>query len=376
MGKSDDITWITAHGRHIPIGAGQSVEDAIKQAFQNDSKQSQIAKNEQEAKRLNDESKARDTQLNGAKVGVTNGSITFNGKPIDKLSTADAGEKGSDSLADHLKNGELSQDRLEVHRQIIEDYFKGHKPYGPGEEKVAMFTGGGGASGKGTFSGNDRDTKESNVGKFYSQDKNPLKVDPDEIKKSLAVADGHVDKEGKANLDNKLTGYYHEESSALAKQIYSTALQNNYPVLYDGTATGVKSTVSKIEQAEKHGYKTEMCFVCSDWKTVRQNSLDRYEKSGRLVPIDHLTKAHRQSYDAITQLQNKFHSFKLYDNAGRNLRLVGQQTGKKPLKIMNKDSWERISKSGQEFLLSKYQVQKYNEDAAKITVKRAKEGKK
>lgn len=363
------VGWITAHGKHIPLGAGESKEDAIKKAF--DDKDNSIKRNEVEAKRLKANDAYRDAKLSKANIGVQNGSLTFNGKPIDKLNTSEAGEKETDSLADHLKaNGELSAERLELHRQIIDDYFKGHQPYAPGEEKVAMFTGGGGASGKGTFSGNDRDTNESNVSKFYSQDKNPLKIDPDEIKKSLAKADGHVDKDGEGKLDNRLSGYYHEESSALAKQIYSTSLQNNYPTLYDGTATSVPSTLSKISLAEKYGYKTEMCYICSDWKTVRQNSLDRYEKSGRLVPLSQLTGAHRKVYNAITQLQDKFHSCKVYDNAGRNLRLVGQQQGKKPLKIINAESWERISKSGQEFLLDKYQIQKYTDDADKITAKR------
>lgn len=373
--SNNDGEWITVNGRHILLGSGESKQEAIDRVFKSDKKAKQIKQNESEAKRLNAESKYRDNLSKSGKAEIKNGTLTFNGKPVDKLDTRKAGEKGSDSFADHLKNGQLSPERLELHRQIIEDYFKGHRPYAPGEEKVAMFTGGGGASGKGTFSGNDRETKESNVGKFYSQDKNPLKIDPDEIKKSLAKADGHVDEKGKAKLDNKLTGYYHEESSALAKQIYSTSLQNNYPTLYDGTATNPASAIAKAELAEKYGYKTEMCFVCSDWRTVGQNSLERYEKSGRLVPLNRLLAAHKKSYSAINAISNNFHSFKLYDNAGRNLRLVGSQTGKKPLKIMNKESWDRISKSGQEFLLDKYQIKAYN-GAAKLITNKLKDKKK
>ena len=49
--SSDDIQWITVNGRHIPLGAGESKEDAIKRAF--DDKERQIANNKKEADRLN-----------------------------------------------------------------------------------------------------------------------------------------------------------------------------------------------------------------------------------------------------------------------------------------------------------------------------------
>lgn len=49
--SNDDIQWITVNGRHIPLGAGESKEDAIKRAF--DNKERQIAHNKKEADELN-----------------------------------------------------------------------------------------------------------------------------------------------------------------------------------------------------------------------------------------------------------------------------------------------------------------------------------
>lgn len=384
------IGWFSLKGgKRIPIRKGQSKQEAVAnalgkggsvksaskstqkskpQSLETSDKEKEIASAQKNIDKLNAESDYRDKLTSGHKVTSKNGKTYFNGKEVDPLDTSDKGIPKRDSLADHVKNGELTPERAEIHRKIMQDYFDGkvensehprmHQPYAPGDEKVAMFTGGGGASGKGTFSKYNDETGESNIRKFYSQDKNPMAIDPDAIKKQLAKADGR-------ELDDQLTGYYHEESSALAKQIYSTALKNNYPVLYDGTATG--GGIYKLKaSAESAGYKTEMCFVYSDLKTVRMNSLQRYEKTDRLVPPEQLMGAHQKAYGAVTKLQDQFDSFKLYDNAGRELKLVGSQTGRKKLTITNQESWNRFSKSADEFALTPEFMTDYAKDIAAI----------
>ena len=372
--EGEVLYWFSLKGgKRIPVMKGQTKEDAFKRAFGDnkgksyapaktqkeyepkDTKQQQIAKASENIKKLNAESNYQDELKKGNGVSIKNGKMYFKGKEVDPLDTKDAGEKGHDSLADHLKDGKLSSERQEVHRQIIEEYFKDHQPYAPGEQKVAMYTGGGGASGKGAFS--------KDIGKFYSQNKNPLVIDPDELKKSLAKADGRV-------IDDKLTGYYHEESSALAKQIYTTALKNNFPTMYDGTATG-GGIYKLVDSAKQYGYKTEMNFIYSDWKTVQLNSLSRYKGSGRLVPLEQLTGAHQKAYGAVTKLQDKFDSFTLWDNAGRNLTKVGTSSLGKQLSISNQGSWDRFSKSASEFTLSTDEIDRYNSAASRVTKYRA-----
>jgi predicted ABC-type ATPase len=359
----------TSTGKHIPVFEGETKADAVKRVLgssqkskpvsdkksSDDKKAQEIAKATENAKKLNDEQNYKDTLNKGTKVTVKNGKLMFNGKEIDKIDTKDAGTPGKDSFADNMKNGELTPERQEVHAQIIEDYFKEHQPYGPNEQKVAMFTGGGGASGKGQFTG----TNGANVGKYYSQDRNPVIIDPDELKKSLAKADGRV-------IDDKLTGYYHEESSALAKQIYSTAIKNNYPALYDGTATG-KGIYGLLDSAKQYGYKTEMNFICSDFKTVQMNSLSRYKNSGRLVPAEQLFGAHQKAYGAVTNLQDKFDSFTLWDNAGRNMQKIGTSSLGKSLTILNQESWDRFSNSPAEFILNVEKIDRYSLAASRVT---------
>lgn len=409
MAERKIIAWYSLKGgKHIPVYEGETKETALKRAMsgkdrakaspkasnvafkggsttkqsksstetktglnkrsdasQADTKKfDEMKKASDRADAMNKEQAYKDNLAQGNSVSLKNGQMTFKGQKVNDLDLSERGTPGKDSLADYVgANGKLSPERMEVHRQIIEDYFKGnvnlkegqkpveHQPYGPNDEKVAMFTGGGGASGKGEFS--------RHVGQYYSQNKNPLVIDPDEIKKMLAKADGK-------ELNAKLTGYYHEESSALAKQIYSTSLQHNFPTFYDGTATG-KGIYGLLDEAKKHGYKSEMNFVYSDWKTVRRNSLDRYAKQKRLVPVSQVVGAHQKAFGAVEQLQDKFDSFKLWDNAGRNLTKVGESSLGHKLNVSNRASYERFRKSKAEFTLSPEETKAYVREAGSIT---------
>lgn len=418
--KEEPIAWFSLKGgKRIPIFEGQSKADAVKSALggkdtdkkqvdkkqvsefgksyeskqtgkvdksvsrDDDKKEQSFKRVQNEAKRLNAEDKYRDTLKSSGKgkTAVSNGKLTFNGKEVPKLDTSDASPNRDDSFAQRLdKNGNITPEGLKVYQGIFDKHFNGHQPYGPDDEKVAMFTGGGGASGKGQFSGEDSKTHESNIGKFYSQNKNPIVFDPDKIKDYLYEADKDALKSaGKTKEAEELTynaGYYHEESSALAKQLYSTALQNNYPVLYDGTATKPKSAIKKAVEAEQAGYKTEMCFLRSDPKTIRENSLRRYEfgKQHRLVPPKNLLGAHQDAYDAVVELQDKFDSFKLYDNSGNSLKFVGGSTGKTKLKIENQESWKSFSNARDDFTWSPAELDSYMRDAEVIKERLRKQG--
>jgi predicted ABC-type ATPase len=330
-------------------------------------KESEIQKAKERADKLNNEEDYRDSVKKSNKITKKNGKMQFKDKEVPELDTKDAGyinvtndkgevyDKVKDSFSSHLENGKLSKEREKVHAQIIEDYFKDKTPLAPGQKKVAYFTGGGGASGKGQFSGDDG----KNVERFYSQDNNPLIIDPDVIKGRLAEADGKT-------LDAWLTGYYHEESSALAKQIYATALLHGYPVMYDGTATG-GGIFKLLEAAKDAGYSTEMNFLFSDWNTVRKNSLARYEKTGRFVPPEQVFGAHQKAFGSVEKLKDVVDDFTLWDNAERKMRKVGSGGKDKKFNLLNQQSYDRFSKSRAEFTLSDEAIDAYMDEADKIT---------
>lgn len=399
MGKSaDDIQWITVKGRHIPIGAGESKEDAIKRAFGSneksvstpksdtkkensdkvstqkkvekksetaeDKKQKQIANAKEQADKLNKEQEYQNSLRQGNKVTLQDGKMTFKGKPVEKINTSDAKKDPNCSLSEHMdEEGNVSEERLKVHRKIIEDAFGEHKPYAPGQEKKALFTGGGGAAGKSMFS--------NYIDKFYSSNDNPIIIDADEIKKRLKFADTGDDK-----LTRDLTSYYHEESSAIAKQIYATALQHNFPVMFDGTAKTVSSTLAKIKQAEDAGYKTEINYLFSDLATLSKASIKRYYSENRLVPLTEQLGAHRAMYSAVSGLNDKFDSFNLYDNrsfktsnvvkGGNKPIPVASNTKGGTLKINDKKAWSDFTKSPEDFTLTDKQVAEFNAAAKAV----------
>ena len=397
MSKSDDniVGWFSLKGgKRIPIHEGESKSDAVKKALggqsetpktksvtqtNEDKKQEQISKAQAEAKRLNDEQRYQDELKKGNAVTIAkNGDMMFKGKAVQPLDTTDATEPNAkypngDSLYQSLdKNGNLTEERQELHRQLIEDYFKDHKPFAPGEEKVAYFTGGGGASGKGAFSKVDAEKGINGIAQYYSRDTNPIVIDPDAIKGKLSAADGIDPKQFNA-------GFYHEESSALAKQIYSTAIQHGFPVMYDGTATNPDSILARVGQARDGGYKTEMNFVRADVKTIVANSIARYVKGQevknadgsksvihRLVPTSQLLKAHQNAPSAVGQISKSFDKFTLWDNSGRNMTKIASRAGRgTSLTVHNRKAWQSFVNQRSSFTWTKKEEQQYEADAKK-----------
>ena len=333
-----------------------------------DKKQQEISNAKASAEKLNAEKKYEESIKMGNKVGTKDGHLTFKGKDVKPLDTTDAVKgiesDGQGSLKGYLdSDGNLSKERLEAHQKIIEEYFGDHKPYKPGEEKKALFTGGGGASGKGSLF-TDKDNWK------YSSYDNPIIVDADELKKRLNEYDFNSGRHSNKDLTDVTTGWYHEESSALAKQIYQMALDNDFPVMYDGTACG-KGIYGLLDQAKEKGYRTEMNFLFSNWQTVIANSLTRYFKTGRLVPLSHQLNAHSKAFDAVNNLYNKVDSFTLWDNRAEGKGYYTDKKGKKKfgnlynaqkvasssnggdLDIHNKRAWDFFSKSKNEFQWTK-----------------------
>ena len=397
MSNSDDniVGWFSLKGgKRIPIHQGESKSDAVKKALGNqskeapkstakstaksneDKKQEQISKAQAEAKRLNEEQKYRDNLKKGNGVTVDKqGNLVFKGEKVQQLDTTDATEPNDkypngDSLYQSMdKNGNLTAERQELHRQILEEYFKDHKPFAPGEEKVAYFTGGGGASGKGAFSKVDAEKGINGIAQYYSRDTNPIVIDPDAIKGRLSAADGIDPRQFNA-------GFYHEESSALAKQIYSTAIQHGFPVMYDGTATKADSVLARVGQAKSGGYKTEMNFVRANSGTIVANSIARYvngqkvtNEDGstsvihRLVPISQLLKAHQNAPSAVGQISKSFDKFTLWDNTDRKMTKVASRSKGTSLTVHNRKAWQSFTNQRSEFTWTKAQTDQYMRDA-------------
>ena len=233
-----------------------------------------------------------------------------------KLYKESGGKKGieKNSLSDYIdKDGNLTPERQKVHDEIVQKVFANLKSY---DGKATMIMSGGGpASGKSFVS----DGAKEEFGK-----ETVCVVDPDALK---AMLPGYADM---AVKDEKAAGFYHEESSALAKRIYQFATDNNINVVYDGTGDGsVNSVKKKLKMAQDAGYAVKGEYVTVDVNgesgaLVRNKN--RYEHAKkkwdegaaidppRLVGDDHVKGIHAAVSDIAPDVANLFDEWKLTDN--------------------------------------------------------------
>lgn len=227
------------------------------------------------------------------------------------------------SLSEYLdENGNLTPERAALHKQIIDALIKGKKPVGEGETPVMVMYGGGPASGK-----------SSVLGKMYENpdEATTVTIDPDEIKKYLP---GYLDM---AKVDDGAAGFYHEESSMIAKQLAEVLFKENYNTIYDGTGDGsVKSVMAKINGARSRGYKVNAAYVTVDTDEALRRNQKRYDdalargETARLPDPNIVRITHKKVTQILSQLSGEFDDVKLFDNNGKSGKLIatGSRGGK------------------------------------------------
>ena len=235
------------------------------------------------------------------------------------------------SVRDNInhKGDNLSTERRKLHSTIIKEVFSGHKPYADGQTKVAMFTGGGPASGKSTFT--------NDIDKYYQNKDNPVVLDADALKERLLYADT-----GKTQLDDQTSTYYHSESVILQKRLYEIAIANNYPVVLDGTATSTGPFFQKVGQATQAGYVTKMCFMTADANTLLDSSLDRYSRTGRVVPLERIIQSSTDAQSAVPKMFSKLDDVKVYSRRGNSITLMAKG-GKGSMAIADQKLWDNFT---------------------------------
>lgn len=210
------------------------------------------------------------------------------------------------SLSKYIgKDGKLTPEREALHRKIIDDYLYG-KTGVEGQATMRM-NGGGPASGKGSL--------DEVAGTFDK--KHHLKIDPDDIKEKLP---------GYKEMTEKTTeaaGYYHEESSALAKRLSEVCFSENLNITYDGTGDGSESSVmKKINGARAHGYKVTATYATVDVDEALRRNQARYDHAvekgepARLPNPNFVAKCHAKVTNISLKCADKFDKIELYDNNG------------------------------------------------------------
>ena len=271
---------------------------------------------------------------------------------IPAIDTGDAAAEVKNGRHNSLEkyidsDGNLSPERQALHAEIVSGYFEG-------KEKVdgvrtATFLGGGPASGKSSL-------RDSGL-IVQADDPSTVTIDPDGLKGKLP---GY---EEMASETDSAAAFYHEESSAVAKTLYSTALDYGCNTVYDGTGDGsVNSMRKKIKDAHDAGYKAVGEYVTVDVdEALRRNELryeaakEKYEKGLSKVPprlpdAKIVKSIHRKVTDISVECASEFDSIKIYDNNGARgsaPTLIATGGNGKPLSAVNKPLLQKYLDKGE-----------------------------
>jgi predicted ABC-type ATPase len=172
--------------------------------------------------------------------------------------------------------GTWSKDRHALHDAAIAYYLDGKTP--PAGKKTALFFAGGTASGKSTALKRAPGLEPENA----------VHIDPDELKKWIPEY-----RQAALARDRYASSMAHEESSALAKRLYSEAVRRGLNVIIDGTGdSGGNKFLSKLEAAKKDGYDVSVFMVDAPTEVAVARSVLRGHKTGRFVPLEILRDTH------------------------------------------------------------------------------------
>lgn len=199
---------------------------------------------------------------------------------------------------DPRAGGKPTPERAALHAQIIADATSHVSTPAPGEQKLAIFTMGGPASGKSSM------LRGVDTTKF-------VKVDPDGIKDQLPEY-------GKATAHDasyrKASVMAHEESSFVARKVTEAAIDQGKHVIVDGTGASAASMVSKIRELQGAGYHIHVAYSHLDEKTAMDRMKVRAEQTGRYVPEEFVHAAYQAIPNNFEKIRQASDSFEMFDS--------------------------------------------------------------
>ncbi len=211
--------------------------------------------------------------------------------------------------------GEQTEMREGLHSQIINAILdKGSWS----KNKQIYMLGGAPANGKSSF---------LNSG-IVTYPVNALKIDPDQVKAMLPEYMLMV-----RNKELLAAVLVHEESSSIAKQIRTFAMEQGIDLIIDGVANDTfTKRLEEVKEMQSYGYSVRIDYVTLDTELSLQLAQKRFAETGRMVPQDYIKEKNKMIALLIPQLikADIFDELYLWDtNDESNPRLIlSQKSGK------------------------------------------------
>jgi predicted ABC-type ATPase len=198
-----------------------------------------------------------------------------------------------------MPDGSLSPERAALHKRIVNGTLAGTEP---SASPVAMFLGGGPASGKSSLLG-------------VHPAKGPI-VNPDDVKGELPEFRQMIE----AGQEHKAAAFVHEESSALSKTIVARAQSEHLNFTLDGTGDSSYAKMhAKTSAARAAGHRVDAVYVTIPADLAVERAKIRAKETGRVVPETTI----RETHASVSGVWRKsiengdFDTAELWDNTGK-----------------------------------------------------------
>lgn len=234
-----------------------------------------------------------------------------------------------DSKSLHSRpDGQYTAQRLAMHRRMIARAMEGHAPEA---HPRAIFLGGGIAAGKSTIK-----DRFGNPG---------VVVAADELMKQLPEYQQML-----AADDPMASTFNHREASDIADKLQDAAVARRATFTLDGTGDRSAQVMQeRVDAVHAAGYEAVGEYVTTDLDETIRRAKIRAEKTGRMVPEPAIRAIHASVSKIFAQLaaQDVFDKAELWDNNGRNPRLVGRKNPGGYFSIQDPGAWQKFSKAGE-----------------------------
>jgi predicted ABC-type ATPase len=199
-----------------------------------------------------------------------------------------------------------STERRKLHAKIINKYKEDVVCITKGSP-IAILMGGSPASGKSSF------LKRYSPFLLKSE---ILKIDADEIRAKLP----------------EYKGYNATQTHMETKDIVNTLISDknigipcDFDLIYDGTMNSVKSYIPLIDMLKKRGYKIFIVYMDNVPKEViTKRILERYQKTGRFVPLEVVDDFFEKGRSAFDALKNQVDGYMVIDGSNQDYNIIQQ----------------------------------------------------
>ncbi|MCR6637467.1 MAG: zeta toxin family protein [Sporocytophaga sp.] len=233
---------------------------------------------------------------------------------------------------------EYSEERIKLHRKIIEGLMKGKECVDTSQtQPICLLTGGLPGSGKSTF------LKKYSA--WLTNDK-VFKIDADEIRAKLPEYKGW-----------NATITHLETKDIVNGLLESLGEPCTFDLVYDGTMNKARNYIPLIDKIKKLGYKVFVVYMKISYDVSVQRVLERYEQTGRYVPMEVINDAYDKGFEAFETIKAMVDGYVLVDGITHEILEEGGEKIPESRGYQINEPPNRTSESEEELLLKEKEAE-------------------